>query len=83
MNAALSAIRQALLEHGTERPSANWFKLYPQGKGRFDYPAYLSRQMQFQMAVREAVGNTARDILLTFFSSGKRLGVRGEIVKFA
>lgn len=36
--AAVAAIRSALNRDGTERATANWFRLRPSGSGRFDYP---------------------------------------------
>jgi hypothetical protein len=38
---ALYAIRTALYKEGTQRPGANWFGLYPEGDGKFNYPEYV------------------------------------------
>lgn len=80
-NAALSAIRTVLFRSGTERKEANWWERYPQGQGRFDYPAFLSRNVGFRLKIQSAINDQAENIILTFFSSGKRLGVRSELVK--
>lgn len=73
VNSALMAIRNVLIEEGTERPNANWSSYWPQERGRFDYPTYLvvQRRAKIDSILQRHADSTAFAMVSFWNSNGQ------------
>jgi hypothetical protein len=83
-NRALYAIQRALYKHGTERGpnpprrGANWYPLYPSGRGRFDYVAWTVKQEgYFQREVNQSASITVQ-AFIDYLASGRKRAFQGK-----
>jgi hypothetical protein len=77
VNAALSAIANALKSGGTFRPTSNWYTHSPRPsqQGRFDYPAYMAvsnRELIYKAIERAGIDETKA--LIYYLTSGRKGG---------
>ena len=76
VNSALMAIRNVLIEEGTERPNANWVSYFPKERGRFDYPTYLVVQRRVKMdRILQRHSNSTAFAMVSFWNSNGQVKI--------